>query len=80
MCIRDSLCTGRVTGHVTSEGPGSSNFNGLRFERDGEIIRCPWHLWEFEIATGQCLVDPNVRVKTYPVIINDDEIAVEYDD
>ena len=47
------LCTGRVTGHVTSEGPGSSNFNGLRFERDGEIIRCPWHLWEFEIATGE---------------------------
>ena len=74
------LCTGRVTGHVTSEGPGSSNFNGLRFERDGEIIRCPWHLWEFEIATGQCLVDPNVRVKTYPVIIEGDEITVEYDD
>jgi len=74
------LCTGRVTGHVTSEGPMSTNLNGLRFERDGEILRCPWHLWEFEIATGQCLVDPNVLVKTYPVNIDGDEIVVEYDD
>ena len=46
--------------------------------REGEIIRCPWHLWEFEIATGRCLVDPR-RVKTYPVAIEDGQVVVYAD-
>ena len=48
-------------------------------ERDGEIIRCPWHLWEFEIATGRCLVDSRARVKTYPVHVEEDRVVVYAD-
>jgi len=33
----------------------------------GEVLRCPWHQWTFDIATGQCLVDETLRVATYPV-------------
>ena len=51
----------------------------LDLVRDGEIIRCPWHLWEFDILTGGCLVDPKVRVKTYPVRIEDGEVVVYAD-
>jgi nitrite reductase/ring-hydroxylating ferredoxin subunit len=51
----------------------------LEIVREGEIIRCPWHLWEFEIATGRCLVDPHVRVKTYPVAIEDGQVIVYAD-
>ena len=43
-----------------------------------EVLRCPWHQWPFEIATGSCLVDPTVRVKTYRVTIEGDDIVVEY--
>ena len=39
----------------------------ISVDRSGEILRCPWHQWPFEIETGRCLVDPKVRVKTYPV-------------
>ena len=35
--------------------PPSAQAGSVRYERDGEIIRCPWHLWEFEIATGPLL-------------------------
>lgn len=49
------LCTGRVVGLVESDGPGD-----YRFSRQGEIIRCPWHGWEFDLRTGRSLCRPNV--------------------
>ncbi|MEN0076433.1 MAG: Rieske (2Fe-2S) protein, partial [Paracraurococcus sp.] len=56
------LCEGEVTGLVTADGPGR-----YRLERPGEIIRCPWHGWEFDIRTGQSYCDPRrFRVKAYP--------------
>jgi nitrite reductase (NADH) small subunit len=73
------LCTGRVSGRVVAAAPPSSYAPELEVERDGEIIRCPWHLWEFEVATGRCLVDPSVRVKTYPVAIEDGQVVVYAD-
>ena len=56
-----SLCSGRQTGLVTSTRPGE-----YVTSRAGEIIRCPWHGWEFDPATGQCLDDEAMRVAVYP--------------
>jgi 3-phenylpropionate/trans-cinnamate dioxygenase ferredoxin subunit len=47
------LCSGRITGLTQSNGPGN-----YRLTRSGEFLRCPWHGWEFEIATGQSYCDP----------------------
>lgn len=73
------LCTGRVSGRVVSDAPPTVENANLDIERDGEIIRCPWHLWEFEIATGRCLVDAKARVKTYPVVVEDGRVVVYAD-
>ncbi len=70
------LCTGRVSGRPVADAPPSSYLGAPEIERDGEIIRCPWHLWEFDIATGECLVDPRMRVKIYPVAIEDGAVVV----
>ena len=70
------LCTGRVSGRVVAAAPPTSGAASLDLVREGEIIRCPWHLWEFEIETGKCLVDPAVRVKTYPVRVEDGLVVV----
>lgn len=74
------LCTGAVTGRMIADLPPSAGHEVVALSQDGEIIRCPWHLWEFEIPTGRCLVDRRVRVKTYPVSIEDGQLVVEYDD
>ena len=59
------LCTGRVSGFVIAETPGE-----YRYSRQGEILRCPWHGWEFDIRTGQSWFDPaKVRVRRYDVTI-----------
>ena len=58
-----SLCDGILTGLIESDEPGT-----YRYSRAGEIIRCPWHGWEFDIRTGQSYCDPRrFRVKAYPV-------------
>jgi nitrite reductase/ring-hydroxylating ferredoxin subunit len=53
-----SLYAGCLSGHVSSPAPGE-----YRYARRGEMIRCPWHYWEFDIRTGQSRFDPG-RVKT----------------
>ena len=72
------LCTGRVSGRCTASRPPSSAGATLTMERDGEILRCPWHNWAFDIADGRCLTDTAVRVKTYPVLVDGDDVVVDY--
>jgi 3-phenylpropionate/trans-cinnamate dioxygenase ferredoxin subunit len=57
------LCDGEITGLVTSDRPGE-----FQVSRAGEIIRCPWHGWEFDIRTGQSWCDPSrIKIRHYPV-------------
>jgi nitrite reductase/ring-hydroxylating ferredoxin subunit len=59
------LCTGSLGGFISSSGPGEYDYS-----RAGEMLRCPWHGWEFDIRTGQSWFDPaRVRVRRYEVTI-----------
>ena len=51
------LCRGRLVGLIEGNEPGE-----YRMSRHGEMLKCPWHGWEFDIRTGQSWVDPT---KTY---------------
>ena len=73
------LCTGELSGRVTANASPSSRDAAISVDGLGEILRCPWHQWTFEIPTGRCLVDPEVRIATYPVKIEGDEVVVEYE-
>ena len=66
-----ALCLGPVTGTAVSNG----EFDFV-YDRAGEIVRCAWHGWEFEIATGRSLVDPRIRARTYPVEVDDGAVYV----
>ncbi|MBI3964832.1 MAG: Rieske (2Fe-2S) protein [Chloroflexi bacterium] len=70
------LSAGYLGGVVVAERVGE-----YRVERDDEIVRCPWHNFEFDSATGVCLVQPDrYRVKTYPVSVRDDAVVVDVRD
>jgi nitrite reductase/ring-hydroxylating ferredoxin subunit len=59
------LCAGTLGGLIISSSPGEYNYS-----RSGEMLRCPWHGWEFDIRTGQSWFDPmRVRVRRYQVIV-----------
>ena len=58
-----SLADGIQTGLVESTLPGQYSYS-----RPGEMVKCPWHGWEFDIRTGQSYCDPKrFRAKAYPV-------------
>lgn len=57
------LCEGLLTGFLDANVPGE-----YRYTRRGEILRCPWHGWEFDVKTGQSWWDPaRTRVRSYEV-------------
>ena len=59
------LCEGRLAGFVTSPRPGE-----YRMTRPGEMLRCPWHGWEFDVRTGQSWCEPaRIRVRRYDVTV-----------
>lgn len=68
------LCTARRTQGTTVAGAGS----GWRTEwaMEGEVIACPWHGIEYHIPTGRCLVFPEIRLRTYPVVVRDGMVVV----
>ena len=68
-----SLSRGKLTGAVTSSGPGDYDYS-----RPGEILRCPWHGWEFDVRTGRSWCDPKrMRLMNYAVTVEPGAKLVE---
>jgi nitrite reductase/ring-hydroxylating ferredoxin subunit len=67
------LCHGHITGLAQSGSPGD-----YRLTRNGEFLRCPWHGWEFEIATGQSYCDPQtMRIRQFEVTVTSGDALVK---
>lgn len=59
------LCRGRVAPAAVSQGPGD-----VGVAADTAFIACPWHGWEYDIATGQSYFGPGeAPVRSYGVSI-----------
>jgi len=59
------LCQGNTLGFLRSSGVGE-----FQYSRAGEIVRCPWHGWEYDLRTGQSWFDPgHVVVRRYEVSV-----------
>ncbi|HCU72530.1 MAG: (2Fe-2S)-binding protein [Chloroflexi bacterium] len=66
------LCRGRIRPRVSSDAVGRWDF-----DREGEVVKCPFHNWEFDICSGQALHDSRLRVRRYPVEIRDGKVVVK---
>lgn len=60
------LCKGRVRGTSEPRLPEGQQPE-MEWTRNGEIISCPWHHWEFEIRTGHTIFPSKDRVRSYRV-------------
>jgi len=68
-----SLCEGPLIGLAEAELPGE-----VRYTRRGEILRCPWHGWEFDIRTGQSWCDPNdMKIRQFRLAVEEGEALVK---
>jgi 3-phenylpropionate/trans-cinnamate dioxygenase ferredoxin subunit len=68
--LEKAACVARLT----SPEPGI-----YQRSRVGELLRCPWHGWEFDMRNGQSWFDPKrVKVRSYPVAVESgQELAQE---
>lgn len=66
------ICRGLVGGTWPPCAPGA-----LRYEREGEVLACPWHAWEFDIRSGEELYQAKpTRLHKFPVSVEDGEVFI----
>ncbi|WP_436348136.1 Rieske (2Fe-2S) protein [Natronorubrum sp. FCH18a] len=70
------LCEGPVTGTVEADFDRDSLEVELDWCRDGEVLNCPWHGWEYDITSGQCLSDSDVKLRSFPVRVEQGNVIV----
>jgi nitrite reductase/ring-hydroxylating ferredoxin subunit len=42
----------------------------------GDVVVCPWHQWEYNVRTGELLGESSMKVATYPVQVEGDDVKV----
>jgi nitrite reductase (NADH) small subunit len=42
----------------------------------GTVVRCPWHNWPFDLATGEHCLDPAEKLRTYQVRLDGDQVIL----
>ena len=45
------------------------------YVRDGSVS-CPWHGWQFDLETGECLSVPGCDIDAFEVKIEDGEVKI----
>ena len=61
------LCVGELAPRAVSDGPGD-----VRMAPGPPLLACPWHGWEYDIATGQSFMGPgrgNMAALAYDVSV-----------
>lgn len=66
------LCKGPICGTTLP-----SRVYEFEYGREQEIVRCPWHGWEFDIRTGKSLFSDRVRTRSYKVSHEDGKLYVK---
>lgn len=67
------ICQGTVSGTLLPSSPGE-----LIYGMESQVLRCPWHGWEFDLRTGGPLFRQDKgHLLKFPVIVEDGEVLVE---
>lgn len=67
------MCKFKPTGTMIPGPPGT-----LEWGHEGEILRCPWHGFEFNIDTGLRLyTESRMRLRIYPARVENGDIIVD---
>jgi nitrite reductase/ring-hydroxylating ferredoxin subunit len=75
-CIHQGgpVCEGTVIGRVEVIVDESGRAVGQRFDDDDPHLVCPWHGVEYELRTGECVVDRRRRLRRYHVTLRGDDV------
>jgi 3-phenylpropionate/trans-cinnamate dioxygenase ferredoxin subunit len=64
------ICAGQISGTMLPSAPAE-----LVYGLDGDVLRCPWHGWEFSLVDGKAPFLPvRGRLRLYPVSVRDAQV------
>lgn len=71
-----AICKGLVGGTWPPSRPGQ-----LQFDREGQVLVCPWHGFEYDLVTGEEMYqDRPTRLRMYPATVEDGHVMISIPD
>ena len=70
------VCQGKIIARVQELIAADKTSLGLAFSKDQTNVACPWHGYEFDIATGQHQGNPRLRLRPVQVEVVDGDLVV----
>ncbi len=69
-------CEGMIIAKVEERIMPDRTSRGLFFSADDVNIVCPWHGYEYDLKTGECISDRKLKLRKYNVIQKEDDLYV----
>ena len=71
------VCEGIRLPKVVAVLAPDKSFRGHVYDEDEMHFVCPWHGYEYKLATGECVGDPKLRLRRYEVVQRQGEVYVQ---
>ena len=68
------ICYGEILGKQEAILDEEKRLIGERFSEGTFHLVCPWHGWEYEIRTGECVTNRKIRLHSYEVVVQDGNV------
>ena len=69
-------CEGLTIAKVEERLMPDKTSQGLYFSEDEMHFVCPWHGYEYDMKTGECVSDRKLKLRKYKVVEKGDEVYV----
>ena len=70
------VCTGEILGRYEAVLNPDGTIAEERFVDDEPRIACPWHGWEYDLASGRCAADPRFALRRFEVSVREGDVYV----
>lgn len=70
------MCEGSLDGTTEASFDRDTLEMDLEWTKEGQVLRCPWHAWEFDVVSGECLHTDQYRLVDHEVRVEDGELVV----
>jgi nitrite reductase (NADH) small subunit len=70
------VCQGKIIARVEELIGEDKTSLGLAFSKDHTNVACPWHGYEFDIATGRHQGNPRVRLRPVTIEVVDGDLRL----
>jgi nitrite reductase/ring-hydroxylating ferredoxin subunit len=69
------VCEGLIINRVVDLIAPDRTYIGQDFSAETHFV-CPWHGYEYDLTTGECIGDRRLKLKRFPVVERDGAVYV----